>query len=66
MPKILIRNGTVVLPDCQLEKTDILVDGARIAVVGKNARRSRDASVIDAAGLFVSPGYWARGSNGRS
>ena len=56
--RIVIRDGLVLLPDgsgWKLEKTDILIDGKRMAAV----RRLSDGEagrVIDADGKLVMPG----------
>jgi dihydropyrimidinase len=52
---IAIQNGSVCLGD-RIEKTDILVDGGKIAEVGSlSAVKSAD-QIIDATGLYVLPG----------
>jgi dihydroorotase len=54
MKKTLIRNASVVLPH-GIEKTDVLIDGERIASVGA-PKGTRADETIDAAGLHLLPG----------
>ena len=53
----IIANGTVIHADRQ-EKADVLLEGERIAAIGKGLAESAppDAEVIDAAGKYVIPG----------
>lgn len=58
MNKILIRNASVIAGDgapVVLENHDLLVDGTRIAAIGRNLEVS-DAMVIEAEGKIVMPG----------
>ncbi|MBL8877692.1 MAG: dihydroorotase [Phycisphaerales bacterium] len=53
---ILIRGGRVIDPSQQIDEvTDLLLAGARVDAIGKNARRSADC-VIDAHDRIVAPG----------
>jgi 5-methylthioadenosine/S-adenosylhomocysteine deaminase len=55
----LIKGGTIVTMDPQvpnLSTGDVLVDGGRIAAVGKNLHAD-GAEVIDASGSIVMPGF---------
>lgn len=55
MSKILIKNGRVIDPANNVDEvTDLLIEGERIAKVG--GVEGVDAEVIDATGLFVTPG----------
>ncbi len=57
--KLLIKNGTVI--DTYSEKesvTDILVSGGKIEKIAKNIKTEKGCEVIDATGLFVSPGFF--------
>jgi cytosine/adenosine deaminase-related metal-dependent hydrolase len=57
--RILIRGGIVLTQDDnlgELPRADILVEGDRIAEVGRNIAAA-DAKVIDAAGDIVIPGF---------
>lgn len=54
---ILFKNGTVILPDTVLFKSDVLVKEGKIAEVGPDLRLPRGAEVIDATGHNVSPGF---------
>ncbi len=58
MKRTLIKNGTIVTVDPQLGDIaggDILIEGERIAAVGRNLAAS-DAEVIDASRMIVIPG----------
>ena len=54
--ELLIRGGEVILPGCaNPERVNIAVSGGRVAAL--TAEEPSAASVIDAAGLCVSPGF---------
>lgn len=54
---VLIRNATVLTAaKGTLENTDILIRGGKISRIGKNLNAGAGATVIDAAGKFVTPG----------
>ncbi len=54
---LLIKNGRVLDPASQTDATlDVLVDGERIAEVGRGIR-APSAEILDAAGLIVAPGF---------
>lgn len=53
MNKALIKNGMVILED-RIEQTDILIEDGKIKKIGKI---KEDCPVIDAGGLYVSPGF---------
>lgn len=52
--RTLFEGGTIVGPD-GTQQADLLVDGERIAAIGRNLSRT-DARVIDAAGFSLLPG----------
>lgn len=54
--KLLIKNGSVVLPDGISDNTDILVEGGKIANIGKNIVAD-NIEILDANGSFVFPGF---------
>ncbi|MBI4584591.1 MAG: dihydroorotase [Planctomycetes bacterium] len=59
MPRLLIKNGWIVDPATGRDEVgDILVEGERIAAIGKgiSARGGGDLAVLDATGLLVAPG----------
>src|SRR5689334_7176713 len=57
MAKLLIRNGRVLDPATNTDRTcDVLIDGERIAEVG-DALDATGAEVFDASGLVVAPGF---------
>jgi imidazolonepropionase-like amidohydrolase len=55
---VLVKNATVWTagPQGTLETSDVLVQGGRIAAVGKGLSAPKDAIVIDATGKHVAPG----------
>jgi 5-methylthioadenosine/S-adenosylhomocysteine deaminase len=57
--RTLLKGGVVLTMDRALgdfERADVLIDGARIAAVGPNLAAA-SATVIDAAGMIVMPGF---------
>ena len=55
---ILIKNGLVkTLAGEDIENGQVLLDGGKIAAVGKEVSAPVDAQVIDAAGCIVAPGF---------
>jgi dihydroorotase len=57
MPQLLIKNGRVIDPAANLDTAaDVLIEDGRIAVVGKELSAAQ-ASVVDAAGAIVAPGF---------
>ncbi len=55
--KLLIKNGHVVDPANKIEETlDVLVNNGKIAKIGKSIS-DKEAKVIDAKGLVVTPGF---------
>ena len=55
---ILIKNGLVkTMVGEDIENGQVLLDGGKIAAVGKEVSAPVDAQVIDAAGCIVAPGF---------
>ena len=55
---LAIINGTAVMPDGSLaENTSVLIDGSKIAAVGRELEIPDGCQVIDAAGKWVTPGF---------
>ena len=55
---ILIKNGLVkTMVGEDIENGQVLLDGDKIAAVGKEVNAPADAQVIDAAGCIVAPGF---------
>ena len=55
---LLIRGGTVVDgTGAPARRADVLVRDGRIAVVGSELKVGGDATVLDAGGLYVAPGF---------
>lgn len=54
---ILIKNGTVYTGLKVLKGADILVDKGKIKEIGKGLKAAKSATVIDAKGKFVFPGF---------
>lgn len=52
---LLIKNGSVYLPDGRVEVTDILIKDSRIESIQPNMESGVE-SVIDAEGMFIMPG----------
>ncbi|MGH8204442.1 MAG: amidohydrolase, partial [Steroidobacteraceae bacterium] len=56
-PPILIRNATVLTgTGARSEGADVLIEGGRIAAVGRSLAAPEGARVVDASGRFVTPG----------
>lgn len=53
---LLIQNGEIV-SDGQRYKADVLVEGETIAQIGANLLAPADATIIDATGQYVFPGF---------
>ncbi|MFP6640028.1 MAG: dihydroorotase [Myxococcota bacterium] len=57
MKRILIRGGRILDPASERdEKADLLIEAGAIAAVGENLPAT-DAEVLEAAGLWVAPGF---------
>lgn len=52
MKKILIKNGNVIFED-RVEQADLLIENDKIVKIGKI---QEDCEIVDATGLYVSPG----------
>ncbi|MEN9813187.1 MAG: hypothetical protein RL479_1873, partial [Verrucomicrobiota bacterium] len=55
-PALVFVNGTVILPDRLLRGATVECVGGRIRRIGRG-RPPRGATVVDAAGGYVSPGF---------
>jgi dihydropyrimidinase len=53
---LLIKNGTIVTADGQT-KADIYCEGEQITRIGKDLEAPPDATVVDATGKYVFPGF---------
>ncbi|MGD9309697.1 MAG: phosphonate metabolism protein PhnM [Desulfosarcina sp.] len=54
---MVIANGKLVLPDRVAEKTDLIVEGGKIAHIGRRLHPVANCHIVDAAGLWVLPGF---------
>ncbi len=52
-----ISGGTVLTPEGRIEGGCVKIEGETIAAVGSQAEVKEDDSVVDAAGLYVAPGF---------
>uniref|UniRef100_A0A7C4QSA7 N-acetylglucosamine-6-phosphate deacetylase n=1 Tax=Schlesneria paludicola TaxID=360056 RepID=A0A7C4QSA7_9PLAN len=58
MSAVVIAHGTLVLPDRLFEDGQIVIRDGRIHAVGKTATvMPRDATLVDARGAYVTPGF---------
>lgn len=57
MSTVVVTNGTVILPDRLLENGRVVLRDGRIDAVGKGAATPRGATVVDAGGGYISPGF---------
>ena len=63
MPAIIIKNGTVILPGKLLKNTPVFISGHRITKrllrrpASGRTPRNDEPVIINARGLFVSPGF---------
>lgn len=57
MNSLLLRNGTLILPDRLIDRAEILCDRGRIVSIGEKLRSPDDAILIDARGGFICPGF---------
>jgi len=56
--KILIKKATIIPVEGEvLEEADLLIEGGKIAAIGAGISAPPGARVIDAAGMFVYPGF---------
>jgi len=55
---VVIQNGTVVLPDKVVEQGAVIAEGGRIIHAGKaKARLPKEATIVDAKGGLIAPGF---------
>ncbi len=58
MSFLVFTNGTVILPDRLLPDATLICQNGRIKSVGARSQRvPKDATVIDAEGGYISPGF---------
>ncbi len=57
-PPIAIMGGSVVDPDGEVRRANVVLRGDRIAAAGPEVAAPRGARVIDAGGKFLLPGLW--------
>lgn len=56
MEKILIKNGLIIQTQ-NIERKDLLITGTKISKLGKISPPKKEIQIIDAEGLYVSPGF---------
>lgn len=56
-PPLLVQNGTLILPDKLIEGGAVLCERGKIKMVGKRIAAPKNATVIDAKGGYISPGF---------
>lgn len=56
MKRTIIAGGNVILPD-RVKKCDVLIENGMISDVGTLGEIPPDADIIDAGGMYVSPGF---------
>lgn len=54
---LVFHNGTAVLPDKLLPEAVVVCEGGRIRQVGRARRQPRHATLVDARGGYISPGF---------
>ena len=57
MEKLLITNGKIITPFKIIHRGTVIVTGNKITTVCEGDVNSNDATVIDAKGQYVSPGF---------
>jgi imidazolonepropionase-like amidohydrolase len=56
--KYLIKNATIIPVEGEtLENADLLIEGGKVAAMGDDISATNGSKIIDAAGLFVYPGF---------
>jgi len=55
--KMLIKNGKVIMPQGILNKATLFIADGRIAKIEEDEFEVADCKIVDAAGLYVSPGF---------
>ena len=56
MIDLIIRNGTLVIPECGLVESAVAIDRGKIVGIGDSTCLPRAARIIDARGKYVIPG----------
>jgi N-acetylglucosamine-6-phosphate deacetylase len=56
-PPLFICNGTLILPNRLIERGAVLCERGKITAIGKRVAAPKHATVIDARGGFISPGF---------
>lgn len=56
-PALIFHNGTVVLPNKLLPDAVVVCEGGRIRRVGRLRTLPRDATLVDAQGGYITPGF---------
>ncbi len=54
---LIIQGGTVLTPETQFRRADVVVERGKIVSVGQASRVSKRAQTLDARGKFVVPGF---------
>jgi N-acetylglucosamine-6-phosphate deacetylase len=57
MPRLVLHNGTAILPDCMLPDAVVVIDGGRISAIDSDTARPQEAERIDLAGGYLAPGF---------
>lgn len=52
---LVIQGGTVLTPETRFERTDVVIEGAKVVAVGRS-RKTQRAETVDARGKYVLPG----------
>lgn len=56
-PPLVFHNGTAVLPDKLLPDAVVICEGGRIRQVGRTRKLPRGATLVDAKGGYLAPGF---------
>lgn len=56
-PPLVFHNGTLVLPDKLVPDAVVVCEGGRITRVGRARKLPRDATLVDANGGYIAPGF---------
>jgi N-acetylglucosamine-6-phosphate deacetylase len=56
-PPLIFHNGTAILPDRLLPDAVVVCEGGRITRVGRARKLPRDATLVDAKGGYLAPGF---------
>jgi len=57
MPRLVLHNGTAILPDRLLADAVVVVEGGRITAIEGGAATPKSAESIDLAGGYLAPGF---------